>query len=65
MPTLKTVKGLTRRFKLTATGKLMGSRAGRRHLLRGKSAKKKRHLRRPKLLSEHDARSLRLLVPSR
>ena len=63
MPTLKTVKGVKRRLKVTGTGKLVGFRAGRRHLLGGKRAKIKRQLRRPTTLSQVDARKIRTLIP--
>jgi len=45
MPKLKTRKALAKRFKKTATGKLLHWRAGRRHLMSGKSAKRRRRLR--------------------
>lgn len=63
MPKLKTVKGVAERFTVTGTGKLIGRRSGRRHLLGGKRARIKRHLRRPRLLAEADARKLRPLIP--
>ena len=63
MPKLKTVKGVKGRIKVTATGKLIGFRAGRRHLLAHKRAKVKRHLRSPQQLSDVDARKIRALVP--
>ena len=63
MPKLKTVKGVKGRLRLTATGKLLASRAGRRHLLSGRRAKTKRHLRRPRTLSPVDARKLQALLP--
>ena len=63
MPKLKTVKGVKERFRRTATGKLVAFRAGRRHLLSGRRAKSKRHLRRPRTLSPADARTLRSLLP--
>ena len=40
----KTRKSVAKRFKLTATGKVMRARGGRRHLAECKSAKRKRHL---------------------
>jgi large subunit ribosomal protein L35 len=40
----KTKKAVAKRFKVTATGKVLRSRAGRRHLLASKSAKRKRQL---------------------
>ncbi len=63
MGKLKTVKGVKWRLKVTGTGKLLGFRAGRRHLLSGKRAKSKRQLRRPKGLARVDTRKIRSLVP--
>ena len=63
MPTLKTVKGVARRVKVTGTGKLIGYRAGRRHLLGGKRSKIKRQLRTPRLLSRTDEHSVKALIP--
>ena len=43
---VKTHKGAKKRFKVTAKGKVLFARAGRRHLLtKSKSAKRKRSLR--------------------
>lgn len=63
MAKLKTVKGVKGRLKVTGTGKLLGFRAGRRHLLAGKRAKIKRHLRKPRTLAAVDARTIRTLLP--
>jgi large subunit ribosomal protein L35 len=41
----KTHKGLAKRMKITASGKVLRHRAGRRHLLSHKSAKHRRRLR--------------------
>jgi len=45
MPKMKTHKGSKKRFKITATGKLKRSQAGKRHLNSHKTGKRKRHLR--------------------
>lgn len=63
MPKLKTVKGVKRRFKVTASGKLVRFRAGKRHLLRGKRAKAKRQMRRPQVLAKLEAKRIRGLIP--
>jgi large subunit ribosomal protein L35 len=42
---IKTKKSVTKRFKLTARGKVLFSHAGRRHLNQTKSAKRRRGLR--------------------
>ncbi len=41
---IKTKKSVAKRFKITATGKVMRSRSGRRHLLQHKSPKRRRSL---------------------
>ena len=63
MSKLKTVKGVKARFKVTGTGKLVGFRPGRRHLLWHKRSKIKRHLRRIRVVSPSDTRKVRALIP--
>ena len=41
---IKTKKSVAKRFKITATGKVLRSRAGKRHLLQTKNAKRRRSL---------------------
>lgn len=41
---IKTKKSVAKRFKITGTGKVMRSRAGRRHLAQTKNAKRLRRL---------------------
>ncbi len=45
MPKMKTHKGSQKRFRVTASGKLKRSQAGKKHLLSHKTGKRKRHLR--------------------
>ena len=45
MPKQKTHKGMKKRFKLTATGKVKYRKVNRGHLLSGKTPKRRRHLR--------------------
>ncbi|MBI2925995.1 MAG: 50S ribosomal protein L35 [Verrucomicrobia bacterium] len=42
---VKTKKSVAKRFKITASGKVLRSHAGRRHLLAGKGPKRRRRLR--------------------
>jgi large subunit ribosomal protein L35 len=63
MPKIKTVKAVKERLKVTGRGKLVGFRAGRRHLLSGKRSKLIRKMRRSHVLPEVDARKLRPLIP--
>ena len=63
MPKMKTVKGVKDRFKVTGRGKVIGFRAGRRHLLAGKRAKIKRKLRGSVTLARVEERKIRALLP--
>lgn len=47
MPKMKTSNSIQSKFKVTGTGKLMRRKPGKRHLLTGKSSKRKRQLCRP------------------
>lgn len=50
----KTRKAVSKRFKISASGKVKTSRAGRRHLAGSKNRKRKRRLASPKMLSDSD-----------
>jgi large subunit ribosomal protein L35 len=52
---IKTKKSVAKRFKITGTGKVMRSHAGKRHLLQTKSAKHRRRLGKSVELSSTDA----------
>ena len=41
---IKTRKAVSKRFKITGTGKVLYRRAGLRHLAQGKNPKRRRHL---------------------
>jgi large subunit ribosomal protein L35 len=41
---IKTRKSVSKRFKITARGKVLRMRAGKRHLLQGKNPKRRRSL---------------------
>ncbi|MGI6701542.1 MAG: 50S ribosomal protein L35 [Christensenellales bacterium] len=45
MPKMKSHSGAKKRFKLTASGKIKRSKAGKNHILTKKSTKRKRGLR--------------------
>ena len=51
---IKTRKSVSKRFKITGTGKVMRRGAGRRHLLQGKNSKRRRSLRRARALGATD-----------
>lgn len=41
MPKMKTKRGAAKRFKITGSGKIKRARAGKRHILTKKNAKRK------------------------
>ena len=62
---MKTRKSLKRRIKVTGTGKLMRHREGRRHLMSGKRAKHRRHLRKPaEVPPQYYKQYMQMLSPS-
>ena len=62
MPKQKTNRSVRKRFKVTKTGKVRRNKAFRRHLLAGRTQKRKRNLRRPGFVSPGERKSdLRLL----
>lgn len=50
MPKKKTRKAVAKRFKVTATGKVMYRKSGAGHLLTGKTRRRKRRLRKKGVL---------------
>jgi large subunit ribosomal protein L35 len=63
MPKLKTNRSAAKRLKRTGTGKLMRNRMGRRHILTGKSSKRKRHMRKQTAVSPAMTARMNTLVP--
>ena len=59
----KTKKSAKKRFKITATGKVMLYGAGKRHLLGHKSSKAKRNLARKSAVSETHAHHVTDVMP--
>jgi len=59
----KTRKAVAKRFKLTATGKVLRSHAGRRHLLISKNAKRKRQLAKTVVLDKTDEARIKENLP--
>ena len=63
MPKLKTHKGATKRFRLTATGKIKRGHSHARHILTKKTSKRKRHLDIDALVSEGDQKRVEAMLP--
>ena len=60
---IKTKKSVAKRFKITATGKVMRMRAGKRHLLATKNPKRRRRLGKAVVVSPTDAYRITQSLP--
>ena len=63
MPKMKTRRAAAKRYKVTATGKVMFKKQGLRHILTKKTAKRKRNLRAAGILDESEARKVKVMLP--
>ncbi len=63
MPKIKTHRGVAKRMKITARGKVKRSRAFHSHLLSSKSPKRKRNLSKGALVHSTQARTIKSLMP--
>ena len=63
MPKLKTHRGAAKRFKKTASGKFMRSKAFKQHILTSKSQKRKRGMRGTTQVSKSDSEKLARMLP--
>ncbi len=65
MPKLKTHKSTAKRFKITATGKVMRTKVGKSHLRRRKEKRNKRQFdRREEVKSFARAKKIKALAPT-
>ncbi len=60
MPKQKTHKGLVKRVRITASGKVKHKRAGMGHLMSGKNAKRRRRLGNPTTMTSVNAQKARI-----
>jgi large subunit ribosomal protein L35 len=66
MPKLKTHKGMKKRFKVSATGKVSHKKCGSSHLMSHKSGKQVRRLRKKQILKvEAEAKRIRRVLQKR
>jgi len=59
----KTRKSVSKRFKITGTGKVLRRRQGKRHLLQNKSRKRKRSLGKTVLVDKTDTAAVKANMP--
>ncbi len=60
---VKTHKGTQKRFRITANGKLVFQKQGKRHILTSKSRKRKRNLSLKGVIEGKVARNMAVLMP--
>jgi large subunit ribosomal protein L35 len=65
MPKQKTHKGLAKRVKVTARGKVKHRRAGAGHLMSGKSAKRRRRLGQPSVTEIKTVETMKIKLGAR
>ncbi len=63
MPKMKTRKSASKRYKMTANGKIKYKKQGLRHILTKKSSKRKRNLRKAGILSDPETKKAKVLLP--
>ena len=63
MPKMKTHRGAAKRFKMSASGKIVRSKAFSSHILTKKTTKRKRNLRKDAIVDATNARNIRKLLP--
>jgi LSU ribosomal protein L35P len=63
MPKLKTHRGAAKRFKVTATGKIMRRHSSKSHLLTGKPSKRTRRLRQEAEVDKTLYQAIKKLIP--
>ena len=64
MPKMKTHRGAAKRFKKTASGKIVRSKSNKQHILTKKSPKRKRKLRKDAIVDRVDKKRLKQMLPS-
>lgn len=63
MPKIKTKRAAAKRFKATATGKLVRNKAFKSHILTKKSTKRKRNLRKDIVTDKTNVKNMKKVMP--
>ncbi len=63
MPKMKTNRSSAKRFRVSASGKLLRSKAYKSHILTKKTTKRKRNLRKSTMVSAADEKRVKRLLP--
>jgi large subunit ribosomal protein L35 len=63
MPKMKSNRAAKKRFKVTGTGRIRRSKAGKSHLMRGKSGSRLRRLKKNDMVDTADQKRIARLLP--
>ena len=63
MPKMKTNKAAAKRLRVTGTGRIRRGKAGLSHMMRGKSANRRRNLRKNGMVEAVDAGRIKGMLP--
>ena len=63
MPKMKSNSGAKKRFRTTGTGRVRRGTSGLSHMMMGKSANRRRKLRKHSMVSEADEKRVKRLIP--
>ena len=63
MPKMKTKRAAAKRFKISGSGRIRRSTAGKQHLMRGKPSNRLRKLKKNSMVDASDERRIQRLMP--
>ena len=63
MPKMKTNRAAAKRLRATGTGRIRRGKAGKSHLMRGKSANRLRRLKKHDLVDSDQEKRMKRLIP--
>ena len=63
MPKMKTNRAAAKRLRVTGSGRVRRAKAGKSHLMRGKSARRLRRLEKNDMVSKQDQKNAKRLIP--
>ena len=63
MPKMKTNRAAAKRLRVTGTGRVRRAKAGKQHMMRGKSARRLRRLEKHDMVYKQDQKNAKRLIP--
>ncbi len=63
MPKMKTNRAAAKRLRVTGSGRVRRAKAGKSHLMRGKSSRRLRRLQKNDMVAKQDEKNAKRLLP--